>query len=202
MANAPASPKVAIYARVSTDDQDCALQLAELRGYTKRRGWKKAVEFVDTGWSGAKRSRPELDKLMKAGRAREIDVVLVWKLDRFGRSVKNLTDQLGELDAAGVRFIAVTQGLDTDQSNPASRLLLHVLAAVAEFEREQIRERVKAGMLIAKSRGTKSGNKIGRPSAIFRRDKVLEMRREGKSLRTIARELSISLGAVQRTIAS
>ena len=133
--------KAAIYARVSTSDQNCEVQLRELREYLARRGWDPAAEFVDAGVSGAKASRPALDRLMSAAARREFDCVLVWKIDRFGRSVLHLSQQLAALTSYGVRFIAVSQVLDTDASNPSSRLMLTILAGVAEFEREIIRER-------------------------------------------------------------
>jgi DNA invertase Pin-like site-specific DNA recombinase len=138
--------KVAIYVRVSTADQNNELQRRELHEYAERHGWGIAQVYEDTV-SGAKASRPGLDRLMADAKARKIDTVLSWKLDRFGRSLLDCLANLRELDAHGVRFIAVTQGLDTDNRNPASRFLLHVLGAAAEFERELIRERSRAGRL-------------------------------------------------------
>src|SRR5581483_7664098 len=138
--------KAAIYARVSTTDQNCEMQVRELREYAERRGWVVSDEYVDTGWSGAKASRPELDRLMRDAALRRFDAVLVYKLDRFGRSVRNCLDGIEALRMHGVRFLAVSQSTDTDESNPTARLLLHILASVAEFERELIRERVRAGI--------------------------------------------------------
>src|SRR5579864_4841203 len=112
--------KTAIYARVSTTDQNCEAQLKELRDFLARRGWTNGGEYVDTGFSGAKASRPALDSLMKAAALRKFDCVAVYKLDRFGRSVLHLNQQLETLTSNGVRFVAVSQGLDTDQSNPTS----------------------------------------------------------------------------------
>src|SRR6266513_5253110 len=125
--------KAAIYARVSTSDQNCEMQLRELREYAIRRGWEVAGEYVDTGWSGAKASRPQLDRLMQDASQRKFDCVLVWKIDRLGRSVLHLNQQLAALSSYGVRFISTSQSLDTGQSNPTSRLLLQILASVAEF---------------------------------------------------------------------
>ena len=173
------------------------MQLRELREYAERRDWKVVREYVDKGWSGAKASRPELDRLMKDAGEHRFDCVLVWKLDRFGRSVMNLTQQLLTLNSQGVRFIATTQSLDTDQANPTSRLLLHILAAVAEFEREMIRERVKSGMKAAKHRGVK----CGRPKLVFDRGKIPEMHRAGASVRTIAAKLGVGVGTVHRVLA-
>jgi DNA invertase Pin-like site-specific DNA recombinase len=185
--------KTAIYARVSTADQNCELQLRELRDYVARRGWEPAVEYVDSGVSGAKASRPALDRLMAAATRREFDVLLVYKIDRFGRSVLHLSQQLAALDRCGVRFIAITQGLDTDAANPASRLLLTILAGVAEFERELIRERTASGLRRAKA----SGKVLGRPTRIFRRDEVVRRRAEGESWRAIAKALAIPLSTIR-----
>src|SRR5688572_5374229 len=145
--------RVAIYARVSTADQSCDMQLCELREYTERRGWKAVGEYVDTGWSGAKASRPELDRLMRDASTRRFDAVLVWKLDRWGRSVAHSIKSIQELIALGIRFLAVTQNIDTEESNPMSRFMLHIFAAFAELEREMIRERVTSGIRVAKTNG-------------------------------------------------
>jgi len=132
--------KAAIYARVSTSDQHNEIQIKELTAYVERRGWELAGVYQDQ-MSGAKAQRPGLDALMADARLHKFDAVIVWKLDRFGRSLINCVAGIQELTAAGVRFIAVSQGLDTDAANPTSRLLLHILAALAEFERELIKER-------------------------------------------------------------
>lgn len=190
--------RVAIYARVSTVDQTCEMQLRELREYVERRGWKVGAEYVDTGWSGAKASRPELNKLLKDAGEHRFDCVLVWKLDRFGRSVANVTQQIKQLHSWGIRFIAVTQGLDTDQNNPTAALLLHILAAVAEFEREMIRERVKAGMQAARHRGAK----FGRPKGVFDRATVVKLRSGGMSEREIAKKMGVGNGTVHRILAA
>jgi DNA invertase Pin-like site-specific DNA recombinase len=152
--------KTAIYARVSTSDQTNAIQVRELTEYVERRGWELACVYKDQ-MSGAKTSRPGLDQLMSDARRRKFDVVVVWKLDRFGRSLVHCVSGIQELASLGIRFLATSQGLDTDESNPASKLLMHILAAVAQFERELIRERVSAGMKVAKAHGTKTGNAIG-----------------------------------------
>jgi putative DNA-invertase from lambdoid prophage Rac len=190
--------KAAIYARVSTVDQHCEMQLAELREYAARRGWEIAGEYVDTGWSGAKASRPELDRLMRDASQHRLDCILVWKLDRFGRSVLNLAEALGKLRSWGVRFIATTQAIDTDAANPTSQLLLHILAAVAEFEREMIKERVKAGVRRAQA----AGKHCGRPAANVDRARILRLSRGGKSVRAIATLLGISRSVVGRLVVS
>ena len=136
--------KVALYARVSTSDQDPEPQLSELRSFCDRQGWEVAATYTDV-ISGTKAKRPQLDRLMSAARQKKIDTVCVWKLDRFGRSQFDCLHKIEELDRWGVRFLATTQPIDTDQHNPASRLLLHVLGAAAEFERSLILERTQAG---------------------------------------------------------
>jgi len=125
--------KVALYARVSTTDQDCGMQLRELREYCQRRGWEIVGEFVDTGFSGAKASRPELDRLMKEARQGRFAAVLVWKLDRWGRSLIQSLQSVQELASLGVRFIAVTQNIDSDEANPMSRFMLHIFGAFADY---------------------------------------------------------------------
>ncbi len=137
--------RTAIYARVSTTDQKCEMQLAELREYVSRRSLKPAGEYVDTGWSGSKASRPEFDRLMRDVGKRVVDVILCWKLDRFGRSLLHCKTAIEQLRAHGVRFLATSQNIDSDESNPTSRFLLHVLMAAAEFERELIHERSVLG---------------------------------------------------------
>lgn len=190
--------RTAIYARVSTTDQTCEMQLQELREYAARRGWEIAGEYVDTGWSGAKASRPQFDRLLKDARLRKVDCILVWKLDRWGRSVSNLVSSLHELKGLGVRWIAVTQNIDTDESNPVAALVMHILASVAEFEREMIRERVKAGMKAAKHRGAK----FGRPKVVFDRKKAREMSAAGASVRKIAKRFKVGTSTVQRLISA
>jgi putative DNA-invertase from lambdoid prophage Rac len=191
--------KTAIYARVSTADQHNAIQIRELTEYVERRGWEIAAVYQDT-MSGAKANRPGLDKLMADARQRWFDAVLVWKLDRFGRSLVHCVSGIQELSSLGVRFIATSQGLDTDESNPASKLLLHILAAVAQFERELIRERVSAGIRNARAKGTRSGKAIGRPRRVFDRGEVLRLRRDGHSVAAIARQMQVGVGTVARVL--
>jgi|SRR5271157_12800 len=182
------SISTAIYARCSTSDQTCDSQLKELREFVARRGWSIAGEFIDSGFSGAKASRPALDALMKAAALRKFDCVAVYKLDRFGRSVLNLSQQLSTLESYGVRFVAISQGLDTDSSNPTSKLLTGILSCVAEFERELLRERTLSGIRAAQQ----AGKHVGRPKRIFRRDEVVRLRdEEGLSWRAIATKLNI-----------
>jgi putative DNA-invertase from lambdoid prophage Rac len=186
----------AVYARVSTTDQDCSMQVKELREYCFRRGWKIHGEYVDTGWSGAKARRPQLDMLMKAARLRHFDAVVVWKLDRWGRSIAHLIDSLQELTSLGIRFVAATQNIDTDESNPMARLLLHIMGAFAEFEREIIRERVKCGLEKARA----DGKELGRPRVLVDRQNVLRLRESGASIRQICAKMKLSHGTVQRAL--
>ena len=190
--------RVAIYARVSATDQHCRQQLEELQSYCQARKWKVAGEYVDRGVSGGRNSRPALDRLMEAARARRIDVILVWKLDRWGRSVRHLVDSLQDLHCLGVRFIAITQGIDTDGDSPMARLMLHLLAAFAEFERALIVERTKAGL----KRARREGRIGGRPRLIVDRDKVRRMSAEGMTMRAIGTQLGISAAAVCRILKS
>ena len=169
--------KAAIYARVSTSDQNCEMQLRELREYLGRRGWGAAGEYVDTGFSGSKASGPQLDRLMADARRRRFDAVVVWKLDRWGRSLAHLVQSVQELSALGIRFVAVTQNIDTDESNPMARLLMHLMGAFAEFERELIRDRVNAGIRNARAQG----KQLGRPRRVFRRDEIEQLRETWRS---------------------
>ena len=189
--------RAACYIRVSTAEQNSALQVAELQQYITARGWELVAVYEDT-MSGSKSSRPGLNRMMADARARRIDAVCCWKLDRFGRSLVDCLNNIQTLESCGVRFIAITQGLDTDQQNPASRFLLHVLGAAAEFERSLIRERVSAGMREAK----KAGKALGRPRRVFNRDEVHELRRKDMSIARISRQLGIGVGTVARALAS
>jgi putative DNA-invertase from lambdoid prophage Rac len=191
------SPRVAIYARVSTVDQNNEVQIRELSEHAARRGWEVAATITDQ-ISGAKAKRPGLDELMRLARLRKIDCVMVWKLDRFGRSVAQVIANVQELVSLGVRFMAVTQNIDTDESNPMSRFLMHIMAAFAELEREIIRERVNAGLQYARVNGTRSGNAIGRPKRVFNRERAREMRESGRSWSEIAEELGVGTGTVRR----
>lgn len=183
----------AIYARVSSEDQNYQMQLVEVRQYAERMGWN-VVEYAEK--MSAVKKRPVLDKLMDDARLKKVDIVLVWKLDRFGRSLANLIGNILLLDGYGVRFIAVTQGIDTDSKNPTSRLMIHILGAVAEFERSIIVERVRSGMAEAK----RKGKHCGRPRSAWSRIKARELREQGHSWREIARKLSVPEASVRRAL--
>lgn len=180
--------RVALYGRVSTLDkgQDVNLQLNELREYSTRRNWHVTDEYVDNGVSGAKESRPELNRLMTDAKRRKFDAILVWKLDRFGRSLKHLVLTLADLESLGIAFVSLRDGFDL--STPSGRLMFQIVGAMGEFERNLIRERVKAGMAHAKAKGRKLGR-----TEIYVDLKTVEARRaSGESLRAIARDLGVS----------
>jgi DNA invertase Pin-like site-specific DNA recombinase len=190
-----ANNRVALYARISTNGhgQDPEMQLRELREYTDRRGWKIVEEYVDRGVSGAKASRPALNRLMADAQRRKIDTVLVWKLDRFGRSLRHLVNAIAELEVLGVAFVSLRDNLDL--TTPSGRLMFQIIGAMAEFERSLIQERVKAGLRNAKAKG----KKLGRPREYVDESKVEALRASGASWRAIAKELGLGVGTVHRT---
>src|SRR5580700_5172551 len=145
--------KAAIYARVSTANggQSPEMQLIELRQYCQRRGWEIEAEYVDTGISGAKESRPQLDRLLADCRKRQVDAVVVYRYDRFARSLRQLVNALCEFNELGIQFISLHEGVDTSTAN--GRLVFGIFASIAEFERELIRERVRSGIAVARARG-------------------------------------------------
>ena len=183
--------QIAIYARVSTNDQTVENQVNELRDYCKRKGYTIYKEYCDEGVSGAKSSRPALNSLMEDAMKRRFDAVLVWKLDRLGRSLSHLLKTLEEFKSRGIDFVAYNQNIDT--TTPTGRLMFSMIGAFAEFERELIRERVKAGM----ERSREKGNHIGRPFTKVDNNKVHELRNQGLSIRNVAKELDITPSRVQ-----
>jgi DNA invertase Pin-like site-specific DNA recombinase len=186
--------RAAIYARVSTKDQHPENQVLELRRYAEARGWTVIEEYVDQGISGAKDRRPALDKLMDAARRRKLDIVLVSRFDRFARSVRHLVAALDEFRALGVAFVAENDAIDT--TTPTGKLTYHVIAALSEFERSLIQERIMSGL----SRARAQGKKLGRPPVAVDADQVRVLRQKGLSLRAIAREMSISKDAAARAL--
>jgi putative DNA-invertase from lambdoid prophage Rac len=182
----------AIYARVSTEDQKCDLQLTELRGYVERSGWT-AVEYVETASGKAGSKRAALDRLLQEARLRKFDVVLVWKLDRFGRSLQHLIENIQTLDSAGVRFIVPSQNIDTDTKSPMGKFLMHIFGAFAEFERDLIVERVRAGVREAQ----RQGKHCGRPKRVFRRDEAARLRAKGMSWRAIGIAMGLPYSTVR-----
>lgn len=210
--NAETGTRVAIYTRVSTDGQSVNAQLADLREVADRRGWEIVTEYTDKGISGAKGrdKRPALDAMLKAATRREFDLVAAWAVDRLGRSLQHLVTGLADLQAAGVGLYLHKQGLDT--STPSGRAMFGMLSVFAEFERDLIRERVRAGLKVAqteqssgKERLHKNGRikqPIGRPRVgADVEHKVRELRGQKWGINRIARELGIGSGTVRRLIA-
>ena len=182
--------RTAIYARVSTRDQNPDMQIHELHAYVKARGFSITHEFVDRE-SGTKESRPELDKLWQVVRARDVDVVLVWKFDRFSRSTKQLINALSEFEAIGVDFISKTDQIDT--TSPAGRALFTMISAFAQFERDIISERVKSGI----DRARAQGKRLGRPPRPDeQKQKIQKLRQQGLSYTQIATQTAIPRSTV------
>ena len=189
--------RVALYARVSTlNNQDPEMQLAELREYAGRRGWQISEEYTDQGVSGCKESRPALNRLMSDACRRRFDAILVWKIDRFGRSLKHLVNSLADLAALGVAFISLRDNIDL--STPSGRLMFQLLGAMAEFERALIQERVRAGIRNARAKG----KRLGRPRVIVDASRIVDLRAQGRSWAQIRAELGVSKGTAQRAFAA
>ncbi len=186
--------RVALYARVSTDDQTVAPQLDALREYARARGLEVVAEHIDEGVSGRKDRRPALDKLLADARRRRFDAVAVVKLDRLGRSLHHLLTLLGEFEALGVDLIAVDDGLDT--TTPVGRLFYQIRGAFAEYETELIRERTRAGLQAAKKRG----KRLGRPRVHVPIAEARRLLAEGLSLTAVARHLGIARSTLQRAL--
>jgi DNA invertase Pin-like site-specific DNA recombinase len=183
--------RVAIYARVSTKDQSCELQIRDLRAYCAARGFEPAREYIDVGQSGAKEFRPELNKLMEDARKRRFDAIVVWRFDRFARSTKHLLLALEEFRSLGIQFISYQENMDT--SSPLGQALFTIGSAVAQLERDLIRERVSAGLRNARA----NGKKLGRPKSAVGRERILELKAQGRSLRQIAANLGVGYGTVR-----
>jgi len=196
MANRNSTPRVALYARVSTLDQSTGSQLLDLRKYVSARGWKIYREFVDEGISGTKDSRPALDQLMDDARKRRFDVVLVWRFDRFARSTKHLILALEEFRNLGIDFVSFQENIDT--SSPLGSAIFTIIAAVAQLERDIISERVRAGL----RRARENGKKLGRPRASVDTEKIHRLRSKGLSLRAIAKETGVSRTTVSDVLSS
>lgn len=196
------SRRVALYVRVSTDEQTIENQRRELRAVARRHGWNIVDVFVDAGISGAKGrdQRPGFDALLEGIARRDFDMVAAWSVDRLGRSLQHLVGFLEELRAKGVDLYLHRQGLDT--STPAGRAMFQMCGVFAEFERAMIQERVKAGMQRAQEHGTKSGKPIGRPPLSDRlKDRIRAALEAGGGIRPTARALNTSIATVQRVAA-
>lgn len=186
--------RAALYARVSTanNGQDPSMQTRELREYCERRGWQIAGEYIDVGICGAKDRRPELDKLMQDAHRRKLDVVAVWKFDRFARSVSHLLRALDTFRVLGIEFVSLSESLDT--ATPAGRMVFTVLGAVAELERSLIAERVRAGLRNARTKG----KRLGRPRKTVDPARVAALRSEGLGWRSVAKQLGVGVGTLYR----
>jgi DNA invertase Pin-like site-specific DNA recombinase len=188
----PVKVQAAIYARVSTINagQDPTMQTRELEEYCERRGWEVHDTYVDNGYSGKKDSRPNLNRMMQDAHERRFDVIVVWRFDRFARSVSHLLRALETFNSLGVQFVSLSEQVDT--STPTGKMVFTVLGAVAELERNLIVERVRAGLRHARSKG----KHLGRPRKAIDPGGVRLMRAKGLSWRTIARQLGVSVGTV------
>ena len=191
--------KVAIYARVSTEEstskhQDPENQILPLQDYCRQQGWEVAGIFVDR-FSGASRQRPQFQAMLQAAAMHKFGCIVVWKLDRFARSMLDFCNTVQDLDRWGVRFVATSQGIDTDKANPTSRLLMHLLAAFAEFEHDLISERIRLGIAKAKAKGT-----YKKQTRLVDKVKLQELDQQGKSISEIAKALGISRAMAWRRI--
>ena len=188
----PTNVRAAIYARVSTlhGGQDPTLQTRELKEYCQRRGWQVFDCYADNGFSGKKDSRPQLNRMMQDAHERRFDVVVVWRFDRFARSVSHLLRALENFNALGIQFVSLSEQVDT--STPTGKMVFTVLGAVAELERNLIVERVRAGLRHARAKG----KRLGRPRKSVDAAEVRSLRAAGESWRTIARKTGVSVGTV------
>ena len=188
----PKNKTVAIYARVSTDRQTADMQLGELRDFVKRSKWKIYTEYIDHGYTGANTKRPAFTEMLKQARRKKFDILLVWKLDRLGRSLKDLITTLDELGSLGIDFISYENQLDT--STPTGKLVFQIIGAVAEFEKDIIRERVVAGLANAKRKGKQLGRPPKPPAT---RNQAKALHKQGLSTRAIGRKLGIAESTVR-----
>ncbi len=188
------SKRVGLYMRVSTKDQSCEMQLSDLERYSKERGFKVFKVYKDNGVSGTKDKRAGLNQLMDDAKKRKFDIVLVWRFDRFARSTKHLVNALYEFRNLGIDFISYQENIDT--SSPLGEAIFTIISAMAKLERDIIAERVKGGLRKAKANGTK----LGRPKSEVDTDKIVEYRKQKKSIRQIASEMNLSNNLVFRTL--
>lgn len=185
---------VALYARVSTTDQDPTMQVRELKESAEHRCWRVYDCYVDEGVSGSKVSRPALDRLMRDARSKKFHAVLVWKFDRFARSLIQLVEAAETFHTLGIDFVSLRDGIDT--TTPQGRLFFHITAVFAEYERDTIRLRVKAGLDNARAQG----KKLGRPIVAVDALKVAELRAQGASWSEIERETGIHPRTARRAV--
>jgi len=184
--------RVAIYGRVSTAEQNAAMQVEELRTYCARRQWDIVEEFIDAGVSGSKESRPALNRLLADAKRRKFGAVLVYRYDRFARSLRQLVNALAEFDALGIHFVSLHEGVDT--STPNGRLVFGIFASIAEFERELIRGRVRSGLAAARARG----QRLGRPTVTVDAARITALRASGASWRAIGAQTGMCRETLRR----
>src|ERR1700676_3059750 len=183
--------RAVLYSRVSTTKgQDPEMQSREIREYCQRRGWPLVGEYVDRGISGAKERRPQLDRLVADAHKRKFEVVVVWRFDRFARSVSHLLRALENFRALGIEFVSLSEQIDT--TTPTGKMIFTVLGAVAELERSLIAERVRAGLRNARAKG----KTLGRPRVVVDAAQTARLRASGASWPKIARQLGVSVGTV------
>ena len=185
---------VALYARVNNDGQDPEVQLMALRAHAVNRCWTITGEFIDQGYSGAKEKRPALDQLMNTAWSGSVQAVLVWRFDRFARSVKHLITALEQFRSLNVNFISFQEQFDT--STPIGQAMFTIIAVMAQLERDIIRERVRAGLAVAKARG----KRLGRPSVRVNQQELRSLQTSGLSLHEMARQLHCSRSTVRRRL--
>jgi DNA invertase Pin-like site-specific DNA recombinase len=192
-----ASNRVAIYARVSTQNhgQDVTTQTRELEQFAQARGWHPVDSYLDVGISGTKDKRPELDRLMADAHKRRFDVIVVWRFDRFARSVSHLLRALETFNALGISFVSLSEQMDT--TTPTGKMIFTVLGAVAELERSLIVERVRAGLRNARAKG----RTLGRPKKDVNATEVARLRSQGATWRAVAAELGVGVGTLYRMAA-
>ena len=186
--------KVALYARVSTTEQNPEVQLGPLRDHSRLRGWDIVEEYVDQGYSGAKEKRPALDRLGKAAWTGQFQAVLVWRFDRFARSVKHLITALENFRSLNIHFISLQEQFDT--STPIGHAMFTIIGTMAQLERDIIRERVKAGLDRARAQGAR----LGRPPASAAPDQISALRQSGLSFHQIARRMGCSISTLRRRL--
>ena len=186
--------RAAIYARVSTTNhgQDVHVQTRDLEQFAQARGWRLVDSYLDLGISGSKDKRPQLDRLMADAHKRRFDIVIVWRFDRFARSVSHLLRALETFQALGIAFVSLSEQMDT--TTPAGKMVFTVLGAVAELERSLIVERVRAGLRNARAKG----KRLGRPSKAVDGAVVTRLRSQGVTWRAIARQLGVGVGTLYR----
>jgi DNA invertase Pin-like site-specific DNA recombinase len=186
--------RAAIYARVSTTNhgQDVQVQTRDIEQFSEARGWRLVDSYLDLGISGTKDKRPQLDRLMADAHKRRFDIVIVWRFDRFARSVSHLLRALETFNALGIAFVSLSEQMDT--TTPTGKMIFTVLGAVAELERSLIVERVRAGLRNARAKG----KTLGRPRKVVDAGRITALRAQGLSLRSIASELGIGLATLHR----